>query len=118
MLNQELREILKDFPGSGTVLIVNPGTDGEEAGRYALGKVTYLTNSDPVDTIIEAEENDGMTAVVATLRDGLRENDPAGTVQVFVPSWEGQHYAYFDIAEVRERSQGIDIVLGAWRCGS
>jgi len=115
MKNGELRHILVKGMLTQKVLIVNPGIDGEDYTRYSLGRVTFLMNSRPVDTIIEASyEQETMTA--NEVLDALLLNDTEGDVQIYVPEWEGQQFAYFDIAEVRKPGL-VHLVLGAWRCG-
>lgn len=114
MLNREFQEAVRTAgTAEGIVWIVNPGTDGEEAGSWCVGKVTFLMGTEPEDTIIEASPT-GPTIPVPELLTALAQFAPDGTVQVFVPGWEGQHFAYFDVKEVRN---DLDIVLGDWRCG-
>jgi|SRR5215831_20677818 len=115
MKNGELRQKLASGSLARNVLIVNPGTNGEDYMRYSIGRVTFLLNSRPVETIIEASY-EPETITVNELLGSLLLNDTDGDVQVFVKEWEGQQYAYFDIGEVREPGL-VHLVLGAWRCG-
>lgn len=114
MKNRELQDTIRATGTEhGIVWIVNPGTDGEEANSWCVGKVTFLNGTEPEDTIIEASPN-GPTIRVPELLTALAQFAPEGDVQVYVEGWEAQHFAYFDIKEVRG---DLDIVLGAWRCG-
>ena len=131
MLNHELCAEFKDcLPGS-KIAIVNPGIDGEDHQRYGISKITHLANTTPVrkgqkrppeDTIIEANDNgDFMTGSFMRTEEFvtiLREQDADGDVQVFVPGWEGQQFAYFDIERVRRGPYLHSVILGRWRCGA
>jgi hypothetical protein len=116
MKNHELTAEFRDCLPQSKVFIVNPGVDGTDHERLAIGKVTYLIGSDPTDSIIEASRVDD-TITVEDLVLGLAEIHPDGDAQVFVREWEGQGYAYFDIAMVRRGPYHHSIILGAWRCG-
>ena len=114
MKNREFIEAIRTTgTEDGIVWIVNPGTDGEEAGSWAVGKVTFLMGVTPEDTIIEASPT-GPTIRIPELLTALAEFAPDGDVQVYVPGWEGQQFAYFDVKDV---SGDLDINLGDWRCG-
>jgi hypothetical protein len=121
MLNHELRAEFADcLPGS-KVAIINPDTDGNDYQRWGISKITFLPNTSPdrnrpEDTIIEAgPDNDFMR--VEEFITILGEQDSDGTVQVFVAGWEGQQFAYFDIARVRRGPYLHCLILGDWRCG-
>ena len=119
MKNSELAEAFKATQPGTKVFVVNPGIEGSDYEQFAIGAVTYLTNSDPVDTIIEASRERGTIEVEEFLR-GVLLNDPDGDAQVFVREWEGQGFAYFDIKEVRKDPlypAYRSLVLGDWRCG-
>jgi hypothetical protein len=128
MLNSQLRAALKKSASvpATRVFIVNPGIDGNEADRYAIGTVTYLSGSNPVDTIIESQEGEEeeptmrLDVLLATLAEDFLS--PDGDVQVFVKDWESQSFAYFDIARIDNKPAGngvgsVDLILGSWRCG-
>lgn len=113
------RELIAEFgdclPGS-RVAIVNPDIDANDYERYGIFRVTYLNNSDPRDTIIEASR-EYKNMLVEDLTGFLGREDPDGDAQVYIEGWEGQHFAYFDIKEVRQGPYLHSIILGAWRCG-
>jgi hypothetical protein len=116
MKNHELRAEIRKVEKEAHVNIVNPGIDGCDHERFSIGKVTYLNGLSPEDTIIEASrEPESLPA--GNLLDSLEELDPDADAQVYVTDWEGQGFAYFDIANVRVIDHTADIILGAWRCG-
>jgi hypothetical protein len=116
MKNRELATEFADCLPNSKVFIVNPGIDETDHERYGIGAVTYLTCSDPIDSIIEASREDDSVTVEELLR-GIAMNGPDGDAQIYVKNWEGQGYAYFDIKEVRRGPYHHSIILGAWRCG-
>jgi hypothetical protein len=117
MLNSQLRTAISDVEPEASIIIINPGTDETDHERFGIGKVTYLTGVSPADTIIEASREPG-SMPAGDFRAALEEQDANGDVQVYVEGWEGQGFAYFDIARVRRIHVGAaDIILGAWRCG-
>jgi hypothetical protein len=116
MLNHELIERFHDGTASYPVRVVNPATDGSDHEVYQIGAVTFLSGTMPADTIIETSREPA-TLTVAELIGGLTSEHPDGTVQVFVPDWESQLYAYFDVADVRRDESEYKLILGAWRCG-
>jgi hypothetical protein len=92
--------------------IVNPGTDGSDAGRYRIEDIKLLSGSNGVVTEAAEDDSDITATELASL---LAAYDPRGRVEVYVPDWEGQRFAYFDIDHIRnERPGEADIVLGRW----
>jgi hypothetical protein len=116
MLNKELvAEFADCLPGS-KICVVNPGIDGSDYERYTIIKITFLVSKAPEDTIIEAGSG-GSFMRVEEFVTILKEQDADGTVQVYIEGWEGQQFAYFDIARVRQGPYLHSIILGDWRCG-
>jgi hypothetical protein len=116
MLNHELCAEFKDCLGGSKVAIVNPGIDGSDHERYGISKITFLVGKAPEDTIIEASRENNYMRVEEFVTI-LAEQDSDGTVQVYIEGWEGQQFAYFDIARVRRGPYLHSVILGDWRCG-
>jgi hypothetical protein len=112
MKNRELSAEFKDCLPNSKVLIINPGIDGTDFERLGIGRVTYLNGSDPLDSIIEASRGADSSIRGDELVRGISMNGPDGRAQVFVPGWEGQPYAYFEINEVRRGPYHHSIILG------
>jgi hypothetical protein len=92
MLNGQLREVLTELkPNHGNKrVMINFGGD-----RRGVGKVSYVTGTDPMNTVIEAG-NEGWT--VNGLLDALAEQDAMGEVELFIVP--GDDFAYYQVGMV------------------
>lgn len=115
----KLSEFLAALPAPDIdvgLLVVNPDRHGKDYESWPVKQATFLVNSSPEDTIIEA----GSPAMnYADFYTTLLQQDKEGDVQVYVEGWEGQRFAYFDVNDVQFQKSTliVKITLGAWRCG-
>ena len=109
MLNRELREIItRETDTEDHVIIVLPGMamdDGEDI-HANVQKVTYITGTDPADTILEAGGVYRMST--QELHAALTEQDAEGTVQIYWKVPGSHEYAYYDV-------RSADLPRAMWR---
>jgi hypothetical protein len=109
MLNGELREILRGLqPEHGNSrVILDFGGD-----HRGFGRVSYVTNMKPPNTIIEAGYD---AATVNRLLAALVLDDALGEVELFVVS--GEDFAYYQVGSVLVHDDMIWLTAGEFISG-
>jgi hypothetical protein len=105
----------KGSKGTETVRVINPDTNGEYWEVYAIERLILLEEPDGVAIIT----GPGLATITAAdLIESLANYGSGANVQAFIPGWEGQHFAFFNIARVDHDEAGFRLILGDWICGA
>lgn len=100
--------------GQEPVRVINPDTSGAYWEVYAVEEFKVLMNGDVA--IVTNKEHDTVDAEWVLIH--LTNFGSYDNVQVFVPDWEGQQFAFFNIDRVDRDEHGFKIILGSWITGA
>jgi hypothetical protein len=101
--------------GQETVRVVNPDTSGAYWEVYAILNIILLMNGD-IAIMTSKQQTDTVNA--KWLLERLANFGTWDDIRVFVPDWEGQSYAFFNIDRVDHNEHGYLLILGDWIMGA